>query len=138
MKTKPGKGLKILQNGIGMSQIGPSHNTRPERVVRMCLVKLGVNFECQAKLPHMPRRTADFRVGCTYIFVNGRFWHDPKGKTKQMSKFWRDKVKGNRRRQRQTRRLLRRLGYRTRVIWCDDLRKAPLQKVERALRWTSY
>ncbi len=109
-----------LPNGIGMAQIGPSKHTRPERRVRMWFVRNGLCHELHPRLPGLPRRSADFRVQDVLVFVHGRFWHDPRAGTRSMSPYWREKVKRNAQRDRDTRRHLDSVGARYVVLWEDD------------------
>ncbi len=60
------------------------------------------------------------------VFVDGCFWHgcakhyvEPKSSTG----FWRDKIAGNRRRDRRNSRRLRQLGWRVVRLWEHDFRK---------------
>lgn len=114
-------GKVVLPNGIGMAQLGPSKNTKPERIVRMEMVRLGLRFECHPRVPGCPRRSADFRCGDTFVFVHGRFWHDPRSRSTSISSYWRKKVASNHRRDRSTQRILRRAGLKSIVIWDDAL-----------------
>lgn len=109
-----------LPNGIGMAQIGPSKNTRPERRVRMWLVRNGIKHKLHPPIPGIPRRSADFRVGDALLFVHGRFWHDPGAGTRTMSTFWREKILRNAQRDRETRDHLDSTGVRHMTIWEDD------------------
>jgi DNA mismatch endonuclease (patch repair protein) len=100
----------VLPNGITMAQLGPSKNTRPERVVRMHLVRLGLRHRRNHRgLPGTP----DFwlyrdRVA---VLVYGVFWHHPVNSNMlRMSAFWREKLRRNVNRDRRDRRRLRALG----------------------------
>lgn len=106
---------------LDMAVIGPSKNTRPERVVRMALVRMGIRHRLHAKdLPGRPDAyLVDYNIA---IFVNGRFWHcQRKSKAMKLSKFWRDKIRTNARRDARNRRRLSRLGVGYLTIWDDRL-----------------
>lgn len=109
-----------LPNGLGMAQLGPSKWTKPERRVRMILVREGLRHECHWKIPGTSM-SVDFKVGPVCILVDGRFWHDRRGRTSHMGQFWVDKVFQNERRDRRKRRILRSLGLRTFRVWDSDL-----------------
>lgn len=103
-----------------MARIGPSKWTGPERKFRMMLVRREIAHECHPGIPSYPRRSADFRVGDTWVFIHGRFWHDPWHSTRKMSKYWRDKVKENSERDAETRAFLKQVGWQCVVIWDDQ------------------
>ena len=96
-------------------------DTTPEKRVRSQLHRMGYRFRLHRKdLPGNPdivfvsRRVA--------LFVHGCFWHRHKGCKNCTTptanrKFWMDKLEGNAARDKKTRRTLRRLGWRTYVIW---------------------
>lgn len=107
---------------IDMAVIGPSKNTRPERLVRMFLVSLKVRHELHARwLPGSPDLFLhDHDLA---VFVDGRFWHCPDSKARKISKFWRDKIDANVRRDRRSRRRLRAMGIRTVRVWDSDLKR---------------
>lgn len=83
------------------------------------LVRAGVKHQMHPRIPGLPRRTADFRVGDIFIFMHGRFWHDPKGPTEQMNLFWRSKVRNNRKRDLSTYRHLYAAEYGVIELWDD-------------------
>lgn len=113
--------ILLLPNGLTMSQLGSSKSTKPERIFRMMLVRRGVKHALHPRIPGYPRRSADLLVGKTFVFIHGRFWHDPSGRSRTMSTYWRNKVASNHQRDLSTRRQLNRLGYSFITIWCDDL-----------------
>lgn len=99
----------------------PSTNTSAERMVGRALSSLGVRpLQNVATLPGKP----DFVLprARLALFVNGCFWH---GHCKCSAatlpranfEYWKDKVDRNRRRDNRVRRQLRKLGWRTAVIW---------------------
>ncbi len=114
-----------------------SHNTSPERAVRMLLCAIGARgYRLHRRdLPGAPdvawigRRVA--------LFVHGCFWHGhtcPRGRRAPQSnqQYWREKIDRNRRRDRRSRAQLRALGWKVVVIWECELRRPP--HVERRLR----
>lgn len=105
---------------IDMARIGPSKNTRPERLVRMWLVRRRMSHRLHVPIHGLPRRSADLRVGEVLVFVHGRFWHDRTGPTRTMSAFWRDKVRRNAERDAETLAHLDRIVQQYLVIWDDD------------------
>lgn len=109
-----------------MARIGPSRDTRPERVVRMWLVRHRVRHRRNFReLPGSP----DFYLPRhrLAVFVDGRFWHDPRSRAVRISAFWSRKIEVNVRRDRRVRRRLRiRLGLRTHRIWDTDLTRRKL------------
>lgn len=111
----------LIMKRIDMARIGPGKNTRPERVVRMFLVRSGVRHTCNDRsLPGSPDLVVTSRR--TAIFVDGRFWHCPNSKAIRISDMWRDKIKANVRRDKRQRRRLRSMGWRVIRIWDSDLR----------------
>lgn len=103
-----------------MAVLGPSKNTRPERVVRMFLVRRGVRHGLHAALPGRPDIVIESIRLC--VFVDGRFWHCPKrSKMRTMRAYWRRKLNANVRRDRRNRRRLRAIGFRTITLWDDGL-----------------
>lgn len=105
-----------------------SKNTRPEIVVRRFLFGAGLRFRLHAKaLPGKPdiifpsRRIA--------VFVHGCFWHgctkcvDGKRRVKSNSKYWTEKVSGNRLRDTRNKRALRAEGWKCVTIWECEVSK---------------
>lgn len=133
MKTK--KTRIILPNGIGMAELGPSKHTKPERMVRMWLVRNKVKFELHWPIPDS-RRSVDILVRDICVFVHGRFWHDPSWRADRMSDYWKNKVTANRKRDRDTIRICKALGLRTLVIWDDRLARG-LARLARLLELPS-
>lgn len=98
-----------------------SSGTKPEVAVRKMLHALGFRFRLHQKsLPGKPDIVlAKHR---SVIFVHGCFWHHHAGcvKSKLPSSneaFWSAKITENMRRDRKNLSALRRLGWRTLVIW---------------------
>lgn len=117
---------------LNMACIGPSKNTRPERIVRMTMVRMGLRHRLhESGLPGRPDiYLVDYGVA---IFVDGRFWHCPrKSKAMKLSVFWRDKIMANARRDARNRRRLSRMGVSYFTIWDDSIVRG-LKKLARHL-----
>lgn len=98
-----------------------SKNTKPERIVRSLLHRLGYRFRLNVKkLPGKPDIVlSKYR---TVILVHGCYWHRHKNckyayNPKTKKKFWQQKFEANVTRDRQVRQKLRALGWKTTVIW---------------------
>lgn len=67
------------------------------------------------------------------IFLDGDFWHGwqfPRWKHQMKNKFWRDKIEGNRRRDKRTGKYLRRNGWVVLRFWEHDVRKKPRELIK--------
>jgi DNA mismatch endonuclease, patch repair protein len=96
-------------------------DTSPEKRVRSELHRMGYRFRLHRKdLPGNPdivfvsRRIA--------LFVHGCFWHRHRGcknctTPTNNRRFWLEKLEGNTARDKRNRQALRKLGWRTMVIW---------------------
>lgn len=105
-----------------------SNGTRPEKACERLMRSAKIRFR---KHPtnlagHPDFVLPDSRVA---VFVHGCFWHGHEG-CKHFSmpssnvNYWEEKIGRNRRRDRQVRRLLRKAGWRTAVLWECKLRNA--------------
>lgn len=113
-----------------------NRGTKPEIVVRRTLYELGFRYRLHVKnLPGCPDIV--FRSRKKAIFVHGCFWHQHGCRQYRMPRskldFWQLKLTGNKRRDRRSRVALRKLGWRTMVVWECNLRfrtclKTRLQK----------
>lgn len=103
-----------------MAVLGPPKNTKGERTVRMWLTRNGFKFELHPLVKGT--RRADFLVNDVYLFIDGRFWHDPEHTTKTMSKYWRDKIRKNFERDRDTEAWMNENGKKFIRIWDSDLK----------------
>jgi DNA mismatch endonuclease (patch repair protein) len=102
-----------------------SRNTQPEIAVRSLVFSMGYRYRLHAKdLPGRPDLV--FRSKRKVIFVNGCFWHlhrncahcrPPKSKLG----YWKPKLERNAERDKQVRRKLRHLGWRSLVVWECEL-----------------
>ena len=112
-------------------------NTKPEIMVRSILHRLGYRFTVSGprnkKLPGKP--DVVLPKWKTVIFVHGCFWHGHKGcplfnMPKTRTKFWREKITGNKERDTRNEAALKELGWNVVTIWecelanvkkCEDL-----------------
>jgi len=97
-------------------------DTRPEKLLRSHLHRLGLRFRIQQKLLDGNRRKADvvFRPARVVVLVDGCFWHGcPEHGTwpKENAAFWRDKIETNRRRDADTDRRLIEEGWLVIRVW---------------------
>ena len=116
-----------------------STDTSAERAVRRLLRGLGLKFKGQpAGLPGAPDFVLpDSRVA---IFVHGCFWHQhscKRGNRRPATNvaYWTAKLARNVARDRSSRHKLRRLGWRTLIIWECQLKRPSLQA--RIVRYVS-
>ena len=105
-------------------------NTKPERLVRSMLHRMGLRFRLHRKdLPGKPDIVLPKHR--TVIFVHGCFWHRHRGcrfayTPKSRVEFWTRKFEQNVERDRRACRVLRRQGWRVITIWecqTQDLEK---------------
>jgi DNA mismatch endonuclease (patch repair protein) len=112
-----------------------SRDTKPELAVRAALVAAGVEHctheTCNGeRLPGRPDIVV-YRVRLA-VFVHGCYWHlCPLHYKAPASQGWLDKMDANRRRDIRVRRQLRRLGWRTMVVWEHEDAARAAQKVKR-------
>ena len=108
-------------------------NTRPERLVRQALHRLGLRFRLHVKgLPGTP--DVVLRRHNLAILVHGCFWHQHRGcrhsklpRTRQ--EYWLPKLERNVERDRQAQQALRADGWRSAIIWeCEARDPARLQR----------
>lgn len=101
-------------------------DTRPERIIRSLLHRMGYRFRLHN--PFLPGKPdivlARHRK---IIFVNGCFWHGHrqcrKGSIPASNReFWQNKILSNKERDKLTRRLLRKQGWKVLTIWECELR----------------
>src|SRR6266850_2277211 len=96
-------------------------NTRPEHVVRTCVSGAGIRYRLHvANLPGKPDLV--FHRRKKVIFVHGCFWHMHKGcgkagVPKTNRTFWLRKLDGNRVRDVEVLRNLRRAGWKVLIVW---------------------
>jgi DNA mismatch endonuclease (patch repair protein) len=111
-------------------------DTSAEQLVRSLLTRLGHSFrKSNRDLPGSPDVANRSRLWA--IFVHGCFWHRHAGCSrtttpKRNRAFWETKFDQNRRRDARVLAALRRLGYRTVVVWECEITKRP-EVVEKRL-----
>lgn len=115
------------------------YDTKPEILVRSFIFRMGFRFRLHRRdLPGTPDIVLPRHS--KVIFVHGCFWHGhkncPRSKRPATNEnFWNNKLDSNIKRDKLNRRELRRLGWKTLVVWeCET--KSPeklLRKLERFL-----
>jgi DNA mismatch endonuclease (patch repair protein) len=108
-------------------------NTKPERVVRSCLHRMGYRFRLNRKdLPGRPDIVLPKYM--TVVFVHGCFWHRHPGckyayRTKSNVLFWKKKFRENVARDRRNESALRKQGWHVIVVWeCETTRDTRLRR----------
>jgi len=100
-------------------------NTKIDLVMKELLSEMKVEYGMYPKMYGNP----DFilKKMKVAIFCDGDFWHGYKydERKKPSKKFWRDKIEGNMRRDRQVSRTLRRNGWSVLRFWEHDIEKNP-------------
>ena len=101
-------------------------DTKPELIVRHLVFRMGYRYRLHVRsLPGIPDLV--FASRRKVIFVHGCFWHQHLCGLYRMPKtrrgFWDPKLARNVTRDTRVRRELRRLGWRTLVIWECQLRR---------------
>lgn len=113
-----------------------SKDTHPEKVVRSLLHRMGFRFRLHSKfLPGTP--DVVLRKHRTVVEVQGCFWHRHAGcrlasDPASNKRFWQAKFRRNVARSKANRRALRRLGWKTIIVWECEIRKPEM--LERRLR----
>lgn len=111
-----------------------SKDTKPEIAVRRLVYSMGYRYRLHdKKLPGHPDMV--FRGRSKVIFVHGCFWHLHRNccrPPKSRREYWKPKLESNVARDKRTRQQLRRMGWRTLVIWECELRDS--RKLESKVR----
>lgn len=97
-----------------------NRNTRPEIEVRKRLFAMGYRYRLHVKkLPGCPDMV--FPTRNVVVFINGCFWHYHNCHLFKMPKtrttWWKNKLEGNKKRDKQNITALKKLGWRILVIW---------------------
>lgn len=100
----------------------PRRDTLPELTVRRALHSAGLRYRVAYQIPGQRRRTIDiaFTRAKLAVFIDGCFWHGcPEHGTapKANSTWWREKIRANQARDRDTDRVLRELGWAVLRFW---------------------
>jgi len=113
-----------IRRSANMARIR-SRNTKPERLVRSILHRLGYRFRLHAKdLPGSPDIV--FRSRRKAIFVHGCFWHSHPGcrrafKPSSRQEFWQAKLARTVARDKAAIHALEQMGWESHVIWECEL-----------------
>jgi len=115
-----------------------SNDTKPELILRKALWRQGIRYRIHFNgLPGKPDIV--FPKQRLAVFVDGCFWHgcpECYRPPKSNRKFWKDKVRTNRKRDRKQTRQLRRLGWAVIRLWEHQVDKELnycLQKIKSCL-----
>lgn len=114
--------LTTAQRRYCMSRIG-TKGTDLETLVGFELRRRGLRFRKNVKtLPGKPDIV--FAAAKVAVFIDGDFWHGYHLPTweKNLTKFWREKIKKNRERDRRNFAELRRMGWRVIRLWQHSIK----------------
>lgn len=112
--------LTVAERSERMARI-PSKDTKPERLVRTLVHRLGYRFRLHRKdLPGSPDLTFPSRK--KIIFIHGCFWHAHQdcsvaNRPKSRRSFWMQKFRRNVARDRRNEKLLRQTGWSVLTVW---------------------
>lgn len=114
-------------------------DTEPEMALRRCLHAHGLRFRIDAAILPGLRRRADivFPGAKVAVFVDGCFWHFcPIHRTfpKANADWWAEKLRRNRRRDLDTNRRLRKVGWHVERIWEHELPSEAAVRIITAVR----
>jgi len=129
-----------------------AQNTKPEKIVRSILHRMGLRFRLHGKvskksyptgiLPGKPDIILPrYR---TVIFVNGCFWHQHEGCKranipKTNKKYWISKLEKNKARDKKNHKILESLGWNVIVIWeCEVKKNDFCEKLQRIIHEKIY
>lgn len=107
-----------------------SRNTKPERLIRSLVHRLGFRFRLKSKLPGKPDIVLSRHR--KVIFVHGCFWHMHECRFGRVvpatrTEFWQKKRNANAARDERALRQLSELGWRVHVVWeCETKNAATL------------
>jgi DNA (cytosine-5)-methyltransferase 1 len=115
-----------------------SKDTVIEKTMERLLKQLYLKYEKQPKMIGHP----DFvlREEKIAIFCDSSFWHGRPTKKQRFNRnqsFWEQKINENRKRDRKTNRILRKLGWKVLRFWDDDILKRPKFIARKILRYAS-
>ncbi|MFE5828831.1 very short patch repair endonuclease [Streptomyces sp. NPDC056508] len=115
-----------------------SRDTAPELALRRALHSLGFRYRVDLPIVGMPRRRADvtFTKWRTAVFVQGCFWHacpTHLHAPRHNSEWWRQKLRGNARRDEETDAHLTLIGWLPLRIWEHETVDGAVERVAAAL-----
>jgi DNA mismatch endonuclease (patch repair protein) len=105
--------------------------TQPEVLLRRTLWRMGARYRKNVKgicgKPDLVFPRARIVVFCDGDFWHGRKWESLRQKLERRANaaYWVQKIRANRERDRRTRSLLRRAGWRVITLWESDVRRDP-------------
>lgn len=129
--------MTVEQRSATMSRIR-SKNTQIELALRKALFRSGYRYRVHADwLPGKPDIV--FTRCRIALFVDGDFWHGWRFETwsKKLAPYWREKITGNRERDRRHQKALEAEGWTVLRIWEHEIEEdlpACVKRVERLLR----
>lgn len=110
-----------------------SRDTLPERAVRKLLSASGYRYRLHSKhLPGCPDIVFAGRKKA--IFINGCFWHGHPCKRgartpKTNVSYWRSKIERNQLRDKHNIKMLRKAGWKIKIVWECELKNETLKKL---------
>ncbi len=119
--------LTSKQRSYCMSQIR-SKDTGPEIKLRKSLWSLGLRYRLHYKLPGKPDIV--FVSSRIVIFVDGCFWHGCPYhgvQPKTNSKFWNEKIRTTKYRDKRNQKLLEKSGWKVLRFWEHDIKNPDLE-----------
>jgi len=109
-------------------------NTKPEIIIRKLVNTLGYRFRLHKKnLPGKPDIV--FSKFKKVIFVNGCFWHGHKNCKRSKlpttnKRFWKDKIEGNKKKDKSNYIRIKKLGWDYLVIWQCKIKLSNYSKIQ--------
>ncbi|MGC4773618.1 very short patch repair endonuclease [Micromonospora sp. DT44] len=116
-----------------------ARDTSPERRLRSVLHKRGLRYRVGARPLRDLRRTADvvFPAARVAVFVDGCYWHgcpDHYRPARVNGQFWREKIEGNRARDRETNQLLADASWSVIRVWEHEDPAEAADRIESTVR----
>ena len=117
----------------------PTRDTKPELAVRRLIHARGLRYRVDWRLPFDRRRRADIAFPSRHVavFIDGCWWHGCAmhyRAPKTNADWWREKVEGNRIRDRETDERLKAMGWSVIRAWEHDDPAVIADRVERVVR----
>lgn len=120
-----------------MSKIS-GKNTKPEIIIRKLVFNLGFRYRLHKKeLPGKP--DIAFPKYKKVIFVNGCFWHGHNNCSRSKlpstnKKFWKEKIEGNKKKDKSDHIKLKKMGWGYMVIWQCKIKKTNYMKLQQKIK----